>query len=240
MSFFELQNISKSYGRAGIDRQSVLKGVGFDIAGSEALGLIGPSGSGKTTIARIALGMDRPDSGRVRFMGKTISYSRNRAKRIHFSRVQMIWQDPKVYLNPFLPIRATIMEPMAAFGMGTKKERLRKADHLMEILGLPKSSGCLKPGQLSGGQCQRVAIARALSVSPKLLICDEALVSLDLPQQVKIIKILMTMQKEMGLSLLFISHDTKIVRRLCQRILYLDQGKIKRTRVPAAANPTRY
>ncbi|MBU0970764.1 MAG: dipeptide/oligopeptide/nickel ABC transporter ATP-binding protein [Proteobacteria bacterium] len=228
MSFFELQNIRKSYGRAGIDRQSVLKGIGFTIARSEALGLIGPSGSGKSTIARIALGMERPDSGQVRFMGKPISYSGNRAKRAHYSRVQMIWQDPKVYLNPFLPIRTIIMEPMAAFGMGKEKERIRKADHLMEILGLPKSSARLKAGQLSGGQCQRVAIARALSVSPKLLICDEALVSLDLPQQVNIIKILMTLQREMALSLLFISHDIKTVSRLCQRILYLDQGKIKK------------
>ncbi len=227
MTVFELENISKSYGRKGIDRQNVLNGVGFEIARSEALGLIGPSGSGKTTIARIALGMVRPDSGQVRFMGKTMPYSGKQVKRSHFSKVQMIWQDPKVYLNPFLPIRASIMEPMAAFGMGTKKERLRQAGHLMEILGLPESSASLTPGQLSGGQCQRVAIARALSVSPELLICDEALVSLDLPQQVKIIRRLMAMQKEMGLSLLFISHDTQTVSRLCQRILYLDHGTIK-------------
>jgi len=227
MTFLELQNISKSYGRAGTDRQNVLTEIKFDIARSEALGLIGPSGSGKTTIARIILGIVRPDSGQVRFMGKTISCSGKQAKRAHFSRVQMIWQDPKVYLNPFLPIQTIIMEPMAAFGMGTKKERIRHAGHLMELLGLPESSCRLKPDQLSGGQCQRVAIARALSVSPELLICDEALVSLDLPQQMKIIKLLITMQKEMGLGLLFISHDTKTVSRLCQRILYLDHGKIK-------------
>lgn len=221
MPLLELHKVSKSYGPDRKKNPPVLDRISLTLEPGEALGLTGPSGSGKTTIARIALGIETPDSGRVLFQGKPVTDPRGRVSRHYYSRVQIIWQDPQGFLNPYLSVLTSIMEPMAAFGRGTATDRRQKAYHLMEMMDLPPGLAHYKPGRLSGGQCQRVAIARALSVSPELLICDEALVSLDLPQQVKIIRLLKRMQKELNLGLLFISHDNDTVNALCTRIIFL-------------------
>jgi len=221
MPLLELHKVSKSYGPDGGKNAAVLDRISLTLDPGEALGLTGPSGSGKTTIARIALGIETPDRGRVLFHGNPVTDPRGRVSRHYYSRVQIIWQDPKGFLNPFLPVLTSIMEPMAAFGRGTAADRHKRAYHLMEMMDLSSDLAHHKPGRLSGGQCQRVAIARALSVSPELLICDEALVSLDLPQQVKIIRLLGRMQKELHLALLFISHDEDTVNALCPRAISL-------------------
>lgn len=221
MPLLELHKVSKSYGSDRRKNPPVLDRISLTLDPGEALGLTGPSGSGKTTIARIALGIETPDSGRVLFQGKPVTDLRGRVSRHYYSRVQIIWQDPQGFLNPYLSVLTSIMEPMAAFGLGTAADRRSRAYHLMEMMDLPPGLAHCTPGRLSGGQCQRVAIARALSVSPELLICDEALVSLDLPQQVKIIRLLKRMQKELNLGLLFISHDNDTVNALCTRIIFL-------------------
>lgn len=221
MPLLELHQVTKSYGPLKKNSPPVLDRISLTLAPGEALGLTGPSGSGKTTIARIALGIETPDSGRVLFRGKPVTTPRGRVSRRYFSRVQIIWQDPQGFLNPYLSVLTSIMEPMAAFGRGTAADRRQKAYHLMEMMDLSPGLAHHKPWRLSGGQCQRVAIARALSVSPELLICDEALVSLDLPQQVKIIRLLSRMQKELNLALLFISHDKDTVNALCPRYISL-------------------
>ncbi len=224
MPLLQLRHITKSYGSPGKKGPCILDSISLTLYPGEALGLSGPSGSGKTTIARIVLGIEKPDSGEVLFMGDPIADIRGRVKRSYYSKVQIIWQDPKGFLNPHLSILTSIMEPMAAFGMGSATDRGDKAHRLMEMTGLSSALAWAKPGQLSGGQCQRAAIARALSVSPKLLICDEALVSLDLPQQVKIIQLLGQMQKTLNLTLLFISHDRGAANALCTRIIFLPGG----------------
>lgn len=226
-ALLELVNICKSYGNAGPGRRRILNGVSLSVGPGEAVALTGPSGAGKSTLARIALGIETPDSGRVRFMGKTVCGAGRTAGRDHFSQVQMVWQDPKVFLNPFLPVFTLIMEPMLAQGGHSKAACRKRAGHLMETLGLDLSLGSLKPGALSNGQCQRVALARALSLSPRLLICDEALVSLDLVRQVEILKYLKNLQAKTGLSLLFITHDLAGAEILCQRRYHLDQGRIR-------------
>jgi ABC-type dipeptide/oligopeptide/nickel transport system ATPase subunit len=134
----------------------------------------------------------------------------------------MVWQDPTIYLNPYQPVLTSIIEPLAAFGLCPADRRQARGLELMEMLGLPASLGRYKPAQLSGGQCQRVALARALAVSPRLLICDEALVNLDLPQQVAIIRLLEKLQNAFGLGILFVSHDRDTVRALCTRTLRLN------------------
>ena len=221
MPLLELHQVSKSYGSDGRKNFPVLDRISLTLTPGEALGLTGPSGSGKTTIARIALGIETTDSGRVLYQGNPVTDPRGRVSRHYYARVQIIWQDPKGFLNPHLSVLTSIMEPMAAFGRGPAAARRKKAYHLMEIMDLSPSLAYHKPGRLSGGQCQRVAIARALSVSPELLICDEALVSLDLPQQVKIIHLLSRMQKELNRALLFISHDKDTVNALCPRYISL-------------------
>jgi peptide/nickel transport system ATP-binding protein len=221
MPLLELHQVSKSFGHSKGNSPCVLERISLVLEPGEALGLTGPSGSGKTTIARIVLGIEQPDSGKVLFKGTPVTDPRGQVSRHYFSRVQIIWQDPKGFLNPYLSVLQSIMEPMAAFGMGNAADRRSKAYQLMEMMDLSPKLAHYKPGRLSGGQCQRVAMARALSVSPELLICDEALVSLDLPQQVKIIHLLSRMQKELNLGLLFISHDKDAVNALCSRVISL-------------------
>jgi peptide/nickel transport system ATP-binding protein len=221
MPLLELHKVSKSYGSERRKNPPVLDCISLTLEPGEALGLTGPSGSGKTTIARMALGIEQPDSGRVLFKETPVTDPRGHVSRGYYSRVQIIWQDPKGFLNPYLSVLTSIMEPMAAFGMANAADRRSKAYQLMEMMDLSPKLAHRKPGRLSGGQCQRVAIARALSVSPELLICDEALVSLDLPQQVKIMHLLSRMQKKMNLGLLFISHDKDAVNVLCSRVISL-------------------
>lgn len=213
----EFAGVSKSY-KAGDGRcRTVFNDVSFCIRAGQVLGLTGPSGSGKSTIARIVLGIEKPSNGTVAFMGQDITGLSGRRKRHHFRQVQMVWQDPVVYLNPYQSVLTSIVEPMAAFNCCPKDQLHERGRVLMNLVGLSKNLGHLKPAQLSGGQCQRVAIARALSTSPRLLVCDEILVNLDLPYQVRIIEMLRRLQKEFRLSILFISHDRNAIGILCSR-----------------------
>lgn len=215
----ELCNISKSYPAAGRKRQSAIRGIFLHVDHGEAVGLTGPSGSGKSTLARIILGLERPDSGEVFFLGNPISSLSAKGKWLHFRQVQMVWQDPTAYLNPYQPVWKSIIEPMMAFKNHPAGQIRARGLALMEMLGLPEALGSRRPAQLSAGQCQRVTIARALSTDPALLICDEALVNLDLPQQVSLLKLLKRLQAAIGLSILFISHDRDTVKALCSRTL---------------------
>lgn len=216
-----MTGICKSYTDRGRAVVSVLSDFSLGIRAGEAVGLSGPSGIGKSTVLRIILGVEMPDAGEVFWKGRLVCDAKMRPGRKFFRRVQMVWQDPFVYLNPFLSVRTSIVEPMAAFGIGTVRERRYRADALMQTMGLDPDLGRFRPGKLSGGQCQRAAIARALSVSPELLICDEALCGLDLPLQADIMTHLTSIQEKSNMALLFISHDRGITSRMCSRIIHL-------------------
>ncbi|WDP89234.1 MAG: ABC transporter ATP-binding protein [Desulfobacter sp.] len=216
-----LDGISKAYADRGPEAVSLLSNFCLGIKPGEAVGLSGPSGIGKSTIARIILGVEPPDAGQIFWKGRPVANQKKRPGRKFYRRVQMVWQDPFVYLNPFLPVRTSIMEPMTAFGMGSNRYRHNRADKLMQAMGLDPVLGQYRPGMLSGGQCQRAAIARALSVSPDLLICDEALCGLDLPLQVDIMEHLTSIREQSGMALLFISHDPDCTSRMCTRIITL-------------------
>ena len=214
-----LDSISKTYALQGPKRTPILSNFSLGISPGEALGLSGPSGIGKSTIARIILGVEPPDAGRVFWNGRVVCTSKKRPGRKFYRKIQMVWQDPFVYLNPFLSVRTSIMEPMTAFGMGSIRDRKNRADELMEAMGLDPAYGQYRPAMLSGGQCQRAAIARALSVSPELLICDEALCGLDLPLQVDIMAHLTSIREKFGMALLFIAHDPDSTARISTRIV---------------------
>lgn len=235
----ELREVGKAYARSGKGPERAVTGVNLRIQAGEAWGLVGPSGAGKSTLARLALGLEDCDQGRVLFQGRDLVAMNRRDKRRLLTSMQMVWQDPTVYLNPFASALVSIAEPLEAFGLCSRQQARRRAQELMALVGLYPGLAGRKPGQLSGGQCQRVALARALSLEPSLLICDEALVNLDLVQQVRILELLGRLRRELELSLLFISHDPTLVRRLCTHLAIMEQGRLVERRAlhPPAPRP---
>lgn len=191
-----------------------------------ALGIVGESGAGKSTLVRIIMGMERPSSGQVWFEGRQTAFLTKREKQLLKKKIQLIWQDPVSYLNPFLTVGQLIVEPLIVFGLEVRKERHLRVQELADLTGLEKNCLPKRPHQLSGGQAQRVAIARALSVNPKLLLCDEILSGLDSPHQVQILDLLKSLQAQMGLTVLLVSHDLAAVGYLCRRLAVLKDGKI--------------
>jgi ABC-type glutathione transport system ATPase component len=226
-SLLEIRNLAKEYpapnGGAPI---TSLKGISFHVRRGESLGIIGQSGAGKTTLARCILGLEEFRSGEIRFHGKKIPEPGSKQWISLRAKIQMVWQDPASYLNPFMRVRESLEEPLENFGRGGRLERAKRVRELMEMVELGPGLGERYPHELSGGQCQRVAIARALATSPELLICDEPLSALDTIIQIQIMDLLDRLRTRLGLTYLFISHDLSAVRTLCSRVAVFYQGEV--------------
>ena len=222
-----IEKVSKDYPIAGQRAPSqVLVDINLSLEAGMALGIIGESGAGKSTLVRIIMGLERASSGIVRFEGRQISFLPERQRHLLKKEIQLIWQDPIAYLNPFMTVEQLIAEPLVVFRWGNRKDRWNRVLELAALTGLEKNCLPKRPHQLSGGQAQRVAIARALSVKPRLLICDEILTGLDNPRQVQVLDLLKRLQDQMGLTVLFVSHDLAAVCYLCKRLAVLEAGKI--------------
>jgi len=229
----ELRDVTLSYRQpaAPLDRVTrrqtpvlrALDGVSVRVEPGTTLGLVGESASGKSTLARTAVGLAQPDSGAVLIDGEPVNGARDRTLR---RRVQMVFQDPGGSLNPALTVEAALTEPMLAHRMGSKAELARRSRELVELVELPSSVLSLRPRQMSGGQRQRVAIARALALEPDLLIADEAVSALDVSVQAAVLNLLRSLQRELGLTMLFIAHDLAVVRQVCDRIAVMYLGSI--------------
>lgn len=199
--------------------------LGFTIARGETLALVGESGSGKSTVGRTILGLTPPSAGEIWLDGVRIDQlSRARMRQLR-QRMQIVFQDPFSSLNPRLSVRATLAEPLANFGEARGKAAARIVE-LLDQVGLPRTALDRRPHEFSGGQRQRIAIARALAPRPDLIICDEAVSALDVSVKAQIINLLVDLQKELGLALLFISHDLAIVEHLTHRVAVMYLGKI--------------
>lgn len=217
-----LEGIGHAYPAAGEGGASpVLAGVDLALMPGMALGLVGPSGAGKSTLARLCLGLERPGQGWVRFHGRDLSSFGRRDWRDFRCRVQMVWQEPGLYLNPYYSVAELVAEPLAVFGLADAAGRPARVAELLATVGLDPALAGRRTHQLSGGQCQRVALARALASGPELLICDEALNGLDTISQAELTRLLMAQVDARGLALLFISHDLPLVRRICPEIISL-------------------
>lgn len=200
--------------------------VSFSIEAGETFGLVGESGSGKTTTGRCVLRLIEPTSGEVRFKGENVlAFSRERL-RLARRDMQIVFQDPYSSLNPRMRAGAIVEEPLVVHKRGSKVERRQRVAELFELVGLDPSQLGRYPHQFSGGQRQRIGLARALALDPSLIVADEPVSALDLSVQAQIINLLMDLQKRLHLTYLFIAHDLRLVRHICNRIAVMYRGRI--------------
>ena len=172
------------------------------------------------------MGIQRPTSGRVLFLGREISSLPAKERPGVWQRMQMVWQDPHVYLNPHWRVGRLVAEPIRNFLNLEKKAVQARVEDMLDRVGLPPSTALAFPHQLSGGQCQRVAIARALAPGPELLICDEPVAALDLPWQHQIMELLKDLREREGLTILLITHDLGLTWHYCNCLAVMKQGRI--------------
>lgn len=220
-----LRNAACEY-RADGGNFRAIEGVSLTLNEGESLAIIGESGSGKSTIGKLILGMEPPAEGEVLFEGRPIPLLGTKAHRSYARSVQLIPQNPYLSLDPRATIGYQVAEPLTIHGIGTSIERSHRRDELLTAVGLEPTYAERYPHELSGGQCQRAVIARALCLGPKLLVCDEATASLDVSVQARIIALLRKLQGQFGLSLLFITHDLRLIRSLCQQVAVMRSGEL--------------
>lgn len=207
-------------------RVRAVDGVSFALGEGEALGLVGESGCGKTTVGRAVMRLIAASGGSVHFQGRDVLGMGRRELTAWRRRAQMIFQDPGGSLNPRMRIGEILAEPYAVHGLCSSAEAQERIRGLIDRCGL--SAACLGryPHEFSGGQKQRIAIARALALEPALIVCDEPTSALDVSIQAQILNLLKDLQRERGLSYLFISHDLAVVSHLCQRVVVMNGGKV--------------
>jgi ABC-type oligopeptide transport system ATPase subunit len=225
----DARGLSKSFrsGR-GSGRREVraVQDVDLTIEAGQTHGLVGESGSGKSTTGRILLRLVEPDAGTATFRGQDLfglDGAELRAMRRH---MQLIYQDPFSSVDPRFRARDIVAEPWVIHRLYDRDERRRRADELLERVGIDPTLGHRRPSSFSGGQLQRIGIARALALEPELIICDEPVSALDVSVQGQILNLLMDLQAERGISYLFIAHDLAVVRHISQRVSVMRDGRI--------------
>ncbi|MBL4749603.1 MAG: ABC transporter ATP-binding protein [Amylibacter sp.] len=207
---------------------TALKGVSFDIRQGEVFGIVGESGSGKSTIARCVTGIYEPTEGTISICGADLNKLEDKNKQNYYRRqTQMVFQDPFSSLNGRMRVENIIAEPIIFHKQAADKAEVKKiVDELLEVVGLGTGASRKFPHEFSGGQRQRISIARALATRPRFLICDEPTSALDVSIQAQILNLLKDLQEELGLTMMFISHDLPVIRQMCDRVAVMKSGEI--------------
>lgn len=219
----EIRDLSLSFHQ---QEQLAVDHVSLNITAGSTLGLVGASGAGKSSIARAILRLHKPDSGDIRFKGASIDQMSPQELKATRQHIQLIFQEPSVSLSPRRTVEQTLLEPLQHFAIGDATYRNNKIRETLNTVGLNQSALQRYPHQFSSGQQQRIAIARALVADPDLLIADEAVSSLDVSIQAQILNLIQTLQKNLGITFLFISHDLAVIRQIADDVAVMYQGQI--------------
>lgn len=224
-TLLRFDNVSMHFDDAA-GRVQAIDGISFSLAQRELLGIVGESGSGKSTVAKLLTGLHTPTGGKILLDGKDITHAGGKERRTLYTRIQMVFQDAVGSFNPRRTVGAMIGETICRLCTPDARATEKRVTELLAEVGLPSSYATRYPHEMSGGECQRAAIARAMAVHPEILVCDEATSALDVSVQAKIISLLLHLQREHGMSLLFISHDLPLVSSIADRVLIMQNGRI--------------
>ena len=206
-----------------------VKDLTIKLMPGETIGIVGESGCGKSTTANVMCGLLSPTRGKVFFKGKDVTHRTANDRKVIGRVISVVFQDPATALNARMTVADQLMDPMKVHNVGTQEEREARIHELIGMVGLPESALDALPGQLSGGQRQRVAIARALSLKPDAIIADEPTSALDVSVRAQILNLLMDLKKDLGLAMVFISHDIQTVRYISDRIVVMNKGQMVET-----------
>ena len=241
----EVSSLVKTYRTAGVgpfarrNARPALAGVSFSIEPGRSFGIVGELGSGKSTLARIALALDRPDSGEVRLLGRSLFDLGRRELRAARAHMQIVFQDPYGSLDPRQRVGTIVAEPLKALGGAGRVERRARVEASLVAVGLDASDAAKHPHEFSGGQRQRVAIARALITRPSLVIADEPVSALDVSVQAQVLNLMSDLERDAGVTFLLISHDLAVVAHICVTTAVMYRGLFVETGLTDAlfANP---
>ena len=207
------------------NKVTAVDGLTIKLMPGETIGIVGESGCGKSTTANVMCGLQAPTSGKVYFKGVDVTKRTADMRKTIGRVISVVFQDPATALNARMIVHDQLLDPMIVHNVGTKAEREKRIKELIDMVGLPSSVLEALPGQMSGGQRQRVAIARALSLKPDAIIADEPTSALDVSVRAQILNLLTDLKKELGLSMVFISHDIQTVRYISDNIIVMNKGK---------------
>ena len=207
------------------NKVQAVRGLTLKLMSGETIGIVGESGCGKSTTANVMCGLQSPTSGKVYFKGQDVTKRTADMRKTIGRVISVVFQDPATALNARMTVRDQLADPMIVHKVGDKASRAKRVRELIEMVGLPESVLDALPGQMSGGQRQRVAIARALALKPDAIIADEPTSALDVSVRAQILNLLMDLKKELGLSMVFISHDIQTVRYISDRIIVMNAGQ---------------
>lgn len=207
------------------NKVTAVDGLTIKLMPGETIGIVGESGCGKSTTANVMCGLQAPTSGKVYFKGVDVTKRTADMRKTIGRVISVVFQDPATALNARMTVHDQLLDPMIVHNVGTKAEREKRIKELIDMVGLPSSVLGALPGQMSGGQRQRVAIARALSLKPDAIIADEPTSALDVSVRAQILNLLTDLKKELGLSMVFISHDIQTVRYISDNIIVMNKGK---------------